>query len=121
MLSKGVLADLCNEEWSGSAYSSAHSDGSGFELPSIESTPDSRVVSVKTPRASTKIKSWQLGSKELDLHSWTLARNNKRPVKERIENPNTYASRLKGPAPGPSAKPLEQPLRFLKRNNIVKR
>ena len=45
-------------------------------------------------------------------------RENKRriPVKERLEQPNTYASKLKGPAPRPSAKLLE-PLRFVKRNN----
>ena len=45
-------------------------------------------------------------------------RENKRriPVKERLEQPNIYASKLKGPAPEQSAKPRE-PLRFVKRNN----
>ena len=61
---------------------------------------------------------------EEDCRLVTSQTENKRriPVKERLEQPNTYASKLKGPAPGPSAKPLEQPLRFVKRkNNIVKR
>ena len=91
-----------------------------------QSTPDSRVVSVKQQQPSSKIKAWHLGSKELDLDAWTLANTNKNkrriPVKDRLEEPNTYASKLKGPAPGPSAQPLE-PLKFLKRknNNIVRR
>ena len=66
------------------------------------------------------VKAWHLGSKELDLDAY---HKNKRriPVKERLEQPNTYASKLKGPAPEQSAKPLE-PLKFVKRNsNKVKR
>ena len=62
-----------------------------------------------------------------DLDAWIVVNTSKNkrriPVKDRLEQPNTYASKLKGPAPGPSAQPLEQPLKFLKRknNNIVRR
>ena len=122
---KTALGDLSSDlEWSGSerSYGSAQ-----FELPPFEGDDDSRVVSIKQPRPpSPKIKAWHLGSKELDLDAWTVVNTNKNkrriPVKDRLEQPNTYASKLKGPAPGPSAKPLE-PLRFLKRknNNIVRR
>jgi hypothetical protein len=117
---KSVLDHLCDDEWeSESAYTSAQSD----ELPEFESTDDSRVVSVKRQEPSSIIKAWHIGSKELDLDTWTLANKNKRrSVKDRLEEPNTYASKLKGPAPGPSAQPLE-PLKFLKKrnNNIVRR
>ena len=80
----------------------------------------------KLNRNSPTVKARQLGSKELDLNAWTEVNNakNKRriPAKERLEQPNTYASKLKGPAPGPSAKLPEQPLKFVKRNsNKVKR
>ena len=112
---KSVLDDLCDDEWeSESAYTSAHSD----ELPDF----DERVVSVKQQQPSSRIKAWHIGSNELDLDSWTLAKSNKRSVKNRIEEPTTYASKLKGSAPGPSARPLEQ-LRFIKRknNNTVRR
>ena len=52
----------------------------------------------------------------------TRTRDVRIPAKDRLEQPNTYASKLKGTAPGPSAKLLEQPLRFVKRNsNKVKR
>ena len=67
-----------------------------------------------------KVKAWDIGSIELDLDAY---HKNKRriPAKERLEQPNTYASKLKGPAPEQSAKPLE-PLKFVKRNsNKVKR
>jgi hypothetical protein len=116
-----MLEDLSDLEWEGSdgSYESAESDV--FELPQFEGDDDSRVISVKHPQSpSPKVKAWDIGSVELDLDAY---HKNKRriPVKERLEQPNTYASKLKGPAPGPSAKPLEQPLRFLKRNNIVKR
>ena len=55
---------------------------------------------------------------EEDCRLVTSQTENKRriPVKERLEQPNTYASKLKGPAPEQSAKPLE-PLRFVKKNN----
>jgi hypothetical protein len=91
-----MLEDLSDYEWEGSdgSYESAYSYRS-FDLIGEE---DCRLVTSQT--------------------------ENKRriPVRERLEQPNTYASKLKGPAPGPSAKPLEQPLRFVKRkNNIVKR
>jgi hypothetical protein len=110
-----VLDELCQEQWVSdeSAYSSANSED--FEVVPF----DERVVSLRQPRQpqlSSKVTAWHLGSEELDLDTWTLARNKKRSVKERIEEPNTYASKLKGSAPGPSAKPLE-PLRFNKRNN----
>ena len=81
------------------SYESAYSYRS-FDLIGEE---DYRVVSDATPLASL--------------------RENKRriPVKKRLEQPNTYASKLKGPAPEPSAKLLE-PLKFMKRNsNKVKR
>ena len=99
---KSMLDDLSDYEWEGSdgSYESAYSYRS-FDLIGEE---DCRLVTSSTPLASQT--------------------ENKRriPVKERLKEPNTYASKLKGPAPGPSAKPLEQPLRFLKRkNNIVKR
>jgi hypothetical protein len=68
-----------------------------------------------------KVKAWDIGSIELDLDAY---HKNKRriPAKDRLEQPNTYASKLKGSALGPSAKLLEQPLKFVKRNsNKVKR
>ena len=78
---------------------------------------DERTVILSRPKQlSSKVTAWHLDSEELDLDNWTLAQSKKRSVKERIEEPNTYASRLKGSVPGPSAKPLEQ-LRFIKRNN----
>jgi hypothetical protein len=127
---KIALDELTSDlEWSGSDGSYKSAQSGEFELPQFESTDDSRVVSVKRqqPRPpSPKIKAWHIGSKELDLDAWTVVNTNKNkrriPVKDRLEQPNTYASKLKGPAPGPSAKPLE-PLRFLKRknNNIVRR
>ena len=59
----------------------------------------------------------------INLNNLDAYHENKRriPVRDRLEQPNTYASKLKGTAPGPSAKLLGQPLRFVKRNNIVKR
>ena len=97
------LADLDSDmDWksdSDGSYESAYSYRS-FDLIGEE---DCRLVTSSTPLASL--------------------RENKRriPVKERLEQPNTYASKLKGPAPEHSAKPLE-PLKFVKRNsNKVKR
>ena len=100
-----TLADLESDlEWqsdSDGSYESAYSYRS-FDLIG-EEREDSRVVSDNTPLAS-------LGETKRRI-----------PVQERLEQPNTYASRLKGPAPEQSAKPLE-PLRFVKRNsNKVKR
>ena len=69
---------------------------------------------------NSKVKAWDIGSIELDLDAY---HKNKRRIlaKDRLEQPNTYASKLKGPAPEPSAKLLE-PLKFVKRNsNKVKR
>jgi hypothetical protein len=114
-----VLDDLCQEQWESdeSLYSSAESQRTIVPF-------DERVVSLrqpKQPQLSSRITAWHIGSKELDLDTWTLARNKKRSVKDRIEEPNTYASKLKGPVPGPSANPLGQ-LRFLKKsNNKVRR
>ena len=118
---RSLLEDLSDMEWEGTE--SSHSYGSAqVELPQFEGDDDSRVVSIKQSQPpSPSVKAWHLGSKELDLDAY---HKNKRriPAKERLEQPNTYASKLKGPAPGPSAKLLEQPLRFLKRkSNIVKR
>jgi hypothetical protein len=117
-----MLDDLSDYDWEGSDGSFESAESDGFELPSFESTSDSRVVSVRRPPSpSPEVKAWDIGSIELDLDAY---HKNKRriPVKDRLEQPNTYASKLKGPAPGPSAKLLEQPLRFLKRkSNIVKR
>ena len=116
---KSLLEDLSDMEWEGSenSYGSAQ-----IELPQFEGDDDSRMVSIKRPQPpSPTVKAWHFGSKELDLDAY---HKNKRriPAKDRLEQPNTYASKLKGPAPEPCAKPLEQPLRFLKRkNNIVKR
>jgi hypothetical protein len=96
-----TLADLESDmEWHGSdsdgSYESAYSYRS-FDLIG-EEREDSRVVSDNAPLASLRETKRRI------------------PVKERLEQPNTYASRLKGPAPEQSAKPLE-PLRFVKRNN----
>jgi len=106
-----VLDGLCQDQWESdeSMYSCAESQRA--KEPS-----DQRVV-------TEKITAWHIGSEELDLDTWTLANKNKRrvPAKDRLQEPNTYANKLKGPVPGPSAKPLEQ-LRFLKKsNNKVRR
>ena len=100
------LADLDSDmDWqsdSDGSYESAYSYRS-FDLIG-EEREDSRVVSDNAPLAS-------LGETKRRI-----------PVKERLEQPDTYASKLKGTAPGPSATLLEQPLRFVKRNsNKVKR
>jgi hypothetical protein len=89
-------------------------------VPEVVPVPDERTVGPKTKQLSSKVTAWHLDSDELDLDKWTLAQRRKRSVKERIEEPKTYASRLKCSVPGPSAKPLEQ-LRFAKRINIVRR
>jgi len=97
------LADLdSDQEWqsdSDESFTSARSYRPFDLLGEEDIGEDSRVVSHTTPLATTR-----------------------RPVKERLEQPHTYASKLKGTAPGPSATLLEQPLRFTKRNsNKVKR
>jgi hypothetical protein len=79
--------------------------------------PDERTVGPRTKKLSSKVTAWDLDSEELDLDKWTLARNKR---SQKFEEPETYASRLKGSASGLSAKPLEQ-LRFAKRNNTVRR
>jgi hypothetical protein len=99
------LADLESDmDWqsdSDGSYESAYSYRS-FDLIG-EELEDSRVVSDSTPLASLRETKRRI------------------PVKERLEQPSTYASKLKGPAPEQSAKPLE-PLKFVKRNsNKVKR
>ena len=63
---------------------------------------------------SSKPSAWDVDSDDLNLQKWETQRN-KRSKKD---VPKTYSASLKGPAPGPSAKPLE--LKFVKRN-IVKR
>ena len=105
-----VLDDLCQEHWETEA--SAYSSAEDFDVVPF----DERTVSLRTKQLSSKVTAWDLTSEELDPDKWTLAQSRKRSVKERIEEPATYASRLKGSVPGPSAKPLEQ-LRFTKRNN----
>ena len=93
-----TLADLESDmEWhsdSDGSYESAYSYRS-FDLIGEE---DRRLVTSSKPLAS------QIETKR------------RIPVKERLEQPNTYASKLKGPAPEKSAKPLE-PLKFVRRNS----
>jgi hypothetical protein len=106
-----VLDELCQEQWESNV--STYTVAEDFETV----VPfDERTVSLRPKQLSSKVTAWHLDSEELDLDDWTLARDKKRSAKERIEEPKTYASRLKGPVPGPSAKPLEQ-LRCIKRNN----
>ena len=107
-----VMEGLGQDVWE-----SDHSDSeSGKTLPPL--LDDQRVVSLTRAQVSA----WDLDSEEKNpnsVSSWNLAQsilNSKRPVKERLGEPNTYASKLKGPVPGPSAKPLGQ-LKFLKKSN----
>ena len=100
-----TLADLDSDlEWSDDDSARSYGSARSYRSFDLIGEEDCRVVSDATPLANP--------------------RENKRriPVKERLEQPNTYASKLKGPAPGPSAKLPEQPLKFVKRNsNKVKR
>ena len=114
-----VMEGLCQDMWE--SDHSTHDSGSDKTLPPL--LDDSRVVSL----TRAQVTAWDLDSEELNpnlVSSWKLAQsilNSKRHVKERLEEPNTYASKLKGPVPGPSAKPLGQ-LRFVKKsNNKVRR
>jgi hypothetical protein len=106
-----VLDELCQEQWDSDASTYTYAEDYVSVVPF-----DERTVSLRTKQLSSKVTAWELDSDELDPENWTLAQSRKRPVKERIQEPKTYASRLKGSVPGPSAKPLEQ-LRFIKRNN----
>jgi hypothetical protein len=111
-----VMEGLCQDQWESdqSKYGSVDSESNKSLPPLLD---DSRVVSL----TRAQVTAWDLDSEELNLTSWKLAKSKKRPVKERLEEPNTYASKLKGPVPGPSAKPLGQ-LKFVKKsNNKVRR
>ena len=62
------------------------------EVPKFDVNKNS-IINLNSPT----VKAWQLGSKELDLNAWTevnTAKNKRRiPVKDRLEQPNTYASK----------------------------
>jgi hypothetical protein len=120
-----VMQGLCQEMWESDHDSDTLTQSSGKSIPTL--LDDSRVVSLTRDEVRTRQSPWDLDSDELDQTNWNLAQsilNKKRPVKERLGEPNTYASKLKGPVPGPSAKPLGQlrNLKFLKKSsNKVRR
>jgi hypothetical protein len=133
-----VMEGLCQEQWESDHDSDTLTQSSGKSIRPL--LDDSRVVSLTRDQVKARQSPWDLDSEELNPASWKLVKskkrpvsswnlaqsilNSKRPVKERLGEPNTYASKLKGPVPGPSAKPLGhlQNLKFLKKSsNRVRR
>ena len=133
-----VMEGLCQEQWESDHDSDTLTLSSGKSIRPL--LDDSRVVSLTRDQVKARQSPWDLDSEELNPTSWKLVKskkrhvsswnlaqsilNKKRPVKERLGQPNTYASKLKGPVPGPSAKPLGQlpNLKFLKKSsNKVRR
>ena len=118
-MASSVLAALDNSDIS--EFSDAESDFTADER-TVGISADKTNISERTrdsPSAdktnSSKPSPWDVNSEDLNLEKWKTQRN-KRSLKE---EPKTYKMSLKGPAPGPSAKPRE--LKFVKKNIIVKR
>jgi hypothetical protein len=74
------------------------------------------VIEFSDKTNSSKPSPWDVDSEDLNLEQWKTQKG-KRSLKQ--VSKLTYKMSLKGPAPGPSANPLEH--KFVKRKNIVKR